>query len=393
MSAERTVSLATQSFRGSRELFEIPETITYLNCANMSPQLRAVTAAGVSAVHKKATPWTLSGDDWFAPSETLRELFARIVNADIDGVALVPSVSYGIAVASANVPVGHGQSIVLLENEFPSNVYAWRELAQRRQAVVRKVRRESHGAWTDAVVDAIRADTAVVSVPNCHWTDGGLIDLARVAQAARSVGAALVIDASQSVGAFPIDVSAIQPDFLVTVGYKWLLGPYGLGYLYVAPRWRTRGVPLEQSWLTRAGAEDFTRLNEYTDTYRPGARRFDMGEFPQFVLTAMARAALQQVVAWRVDRIQQHVSELTSLTEREALSAGATPVSAKERVGHIIGIRPRSGVHQKLLAALAAANIHVSIRGESIRVAPHVYNDDKDIDRLVGVFQADPANR
>jgi selenocysteine lyase/cysteine desulfurase len=211
-------------------LFEIPEGVTYLNCANMSPQLRSVTQAGVAAVRRKASPWTLRSGDWFAPTEHLRTLFASVINADPDGVAIVPSVSYGVALAAANVPVASGQSIVLLEGEFPSNFYAWRELTRRSGGVLRMVARPPSGDWTDSVLSAIDSTTAVVAVPNCHWTDGRFVDLHRVGTAARSVGAAFVIDGSQSLGAYPLDVASIQPDFLVTVGYKWLLGPYGLAH-------------------------------------------------------------------------------------------------------------------------------------------------------------------
>jgi selenocysteine lyase/cysteine desulfurase len=389
MSTVTRAGTPAQRIDSQRQLFDIPETVTYLNCANMSPQLRTVTAAGVAAVHHKAAPWTLRSEEWFAPAERLRALFAAVINADADGIALVPSVSYGIALAAANLEVRRGQSIVLLEGEFPSNVYAWQELARCHGAVIRTVRREATGTWTDSVLDAIRCDTAVVSVPNCHWTDGRLVDLARVAPAARSAGAALVVDASQSAGAYPLDVAVIQPDFLVTVGYKWLLGPYGLGYLYAAPRWRTDGAPLEHSWLTRAGAEDFTRLTEYSDTYRDGARRFDMGEFPQFVLSAMAVAALEQVLAWSVDRIHVTTAALTLLAEQGAAESGVTAVSHRDRVGHVIGIRPRAGVRTSLLAALSGENIYVSIRDRAIRVAPHVYNTEADILRLLAVLHAD----
>jgi len=378
----------TAAVNAQRDLFEIPEGVTYLNCANMGPQLRAVTQAGVLGVHGAASPWARRSDDWFAPTERLRALFARIVNADADGIALVPSVSYGIAVAAANVPIASNQSIVLLDGEFPSNVYAWRELARRRGAVVRTVARRSSGSWTEPVVEAIGPDTAVVSVPNCHWTDGRVLDLTRVAAAARRVGAAVIIDGSQTVGAYPMDVASIQPDFLVTVGYKWLLGPYGLGYLYAAPRWRAQGVPLEHSWLTRAGAEDFARLTDYSETFRPGARRFDMGEYPQFVLTGMAIAALEQVLAWGVDRIQREVAVLTSRLERGAFDAGADAVAAADRVDHLIGIRPRSGMAADLIAALAEAKVYVSIRGDVLRVAPHVFNTAADIDRLLKVLQS-----
>src|SRR5262249_4776586 len=160
------------------------------------------------------------------------------------------------------------------------------------------------------------------------------------------------IDGSQSIGAYPLDVASIQPDFLVTVGYKWLLGPYGLAYLYAAPRWRTSGVPLEYSWLARAGAEDFASLSDYSGSYRPGARRFDMGEFPQFVLTAMATTALEQVIEWGVERVQDAISALTSRVEGAAVWTGADAVRRSDRVGHMIGIRPRAGVGRYLASAL-----------------------------------------
>ncbi len=353
----------------------------------MSPQLRAVSTAGIHAVRARAAPWTLAAPDWFSGAERLRHLFAQIVNAEAEGIALVPSVSYGIAAAAANVEVGAGQSILLLDQEFPSNVYAWRELARRRRAEVRTVCRESGRSWTEAVLGAVAADTAVIAVPNCHWTDGSLIDLARVGVAARSVGASLVVDASQSLGAYPLDVSEVQPDFLVTVGYKWLMGPYGLGYLYVAPRWRPIGVPIEHSWLSRAGSEDFTRLIDYTEAYRDGARRFDMGEFPQFVLTPMAIAALEQILVWGVPRIQETLSALMSQVARGAAGLGGSTPPAAERVGHLTGIRLPDALPNGLAGALAAAKVYVSIRGDSIRVAPHLYNDDSDVDRLLGVLQ------
>ncbi len=354
-----------------RDLFDVPADVTYLNCANMAPRLRAVSNAGNDALGSMATPWRIRSADWFAGAERLRALAARVMGADADGVALVPAASYGIAIAAANVPITRGQSIVLLDQEFPSNVYAWRDLAAARGARIITVDRS-----TDAVLAAIADTTAVVTVPNCHWTDGTIIDLERVAARTREVGAALVIDASQSLGAYPIDVSRIQPDFLVAVGYKWLLGPYGLGYLYVAPRWRENGAPLERSWLTRRGSEDFSRLVDYTDDYRAGARRFDAGEFPQFYLVPMACAALEQILAWGIDEIHR---ELSALTGR--LQGGA---------GHFVGLKRAGGVPASLTADLAREQIYVSVRGDSIRVAPHLHNDVTDIDRLIAVLARHP---
>jgi selenocysteine lyase/cysteine desulfurase len=298
----------------------------------------------------------------------------------------VPAASYGIAVAANNVTVKRGQSIIIVEQEFPSNVYAWRELAKRREGRLVTVRRHPGSGWTEALLQAINEETAVVSVPHCHWTDGSSIDLIRVGERARAAGAALVIDASQSLGARPLDLDRVQPDFLVSVGYKWLLGPYGFGYLYVAPRWHENGSPLEQSWLTRRGSEDFSRLIDYCDEYRPGARRFDMGEFPQFVLASMATVALRQILAWDVETIEQTLSRLTDDIAQRAADAGYEVLPYEQRCRHMIGIRFSAGV--PAAAALAAARVYVSIRGDCIRIAPHLYNDASDIERLFAVLQS-----
>lgn len=236
------------------------------------------------------------------------------------------------------------------------------------------------------MLQAINGETAVVSVPQCHWTDGSLIDLIRVGGRAREVGAALVIDASQSLGACPLDLARVQPDFMVSVGYKWLLGPYGLGYLYVAPRWQENGSPLEQSWLARKGSEDFAHLIDYCDEYRQGARRFDMGEFPQFVLAPMATVALRQVLTWSVETIEDTLSRLTDDIAQRASDSAYAVLPYEQRCRHMIGIRSSRGVPATLPAALAASGVYVSIRGDSIRIAPHLYNDASDIERFFEVL-------
>lgn len=379
----RDLASSTQSVRA---LFEIPDDVIYLNCANMAPQLRSVTQAGIDAVKKKSGPWNLTAPEWFSGAERLRTACAELLGTEADGLALIPAASYGIAIAAANLEINPGQSIVLLDQEFPSNVYAWRELAKRKGAEVRTVKRLDSETWTDSLLRSINSQTAIVSVPHCHWTDGGLVDLVRVSEWARNVGAALAIDASQSLGACPLDLRFVQPDFVVAVGYKWLLGPYGLGYMYVAPKWRDRGTPLEYSWLSRGGSENFAQIVSYRDDYRPGARRFDMGEFPQFVLAPMATAALEQLLAWGVDHIQRSLSSLTDYAWELATQRGYSALPRAERLGHMIGIRLPGGILDEVLRRLEKARIYASVRGNSLRIAPHLYNNRADIDRLFEVL-------
>lgn len=367
-----------------RTFFNLPDNLTYLNCAAMSPQLRSVTEAGLEAVRQKERPWEM---DWFAAVESLREAVARLLAVETNAVAMIPSVSYGIAIAAANVRVREGEGIVILGEQFPSNVYAWRELARAKNARLVTVQKGPSDDWTAAVLDAIDEDTAVVSVPNCHWTDGALVDLVEVGKRARDVGAALVVDASQSLGAYPIDVAAVQPDFLVSVGYKWLMGPFGLGYLYAAPRWHEEGRPIEESWLTRSNAKEFDALVNYTDAYREGAGRFDMGEYPQMVHAPMAHAAVSQILDWGVERIQTTLGHLTDLLAEETQAMGCTVLPPEKRVGHMLGIRFPDGIPDALPGRLQEERVIVSVRGDAVRVSPHVYNGEEDVERFLDVLR------
>ena len=370
---------------GQRAAFDLPREVAYLNCAYMSPQLHRVTEAGQKAVLRKTMPWKVRPNDYFDGGEELRGLVGRLIGSDAEGVALAPSASYGLALAAANLDVQAGQNLIVLAEQFPSNVYVWREMARERGAHLRTVARPETGGWTEAVLDALDERTAVLALPNVHWTDGTLVDLEKIGAAARAVGAALVVAASQSLGAMPFSVDRVRPDFLVFVGYKWMLGPYGTAYLYAAPH-RREGRPLEQSWLTRAGSEDFTRLVQYSDAYRAGARRYDVGQFNSLVQVPMNIAAVEQLLEWGVERISAGIARLTDAVAEGAQRLGCEVAPANQRSPHMIGVRLPCEMPEGLTERLASEQVHVSIRGQSIRVSPHLYNDMEDVDRLLDVL-------
>jgi selenocysteine lyase/cysteine desulfurase len=369
------------SLGDQRGLFEMPEEVAYLNCAYMSPQLRSVREIGERAVARKSRPWEITPNDFFEDAEKSRVLFARLIGGEADGVALIPSVSYGMAVAAANVKVEPGENILLLEEQFPSNVYPWRELAKHSGAQLVTVPRPADHDWTSVVLEYVDEKAAVVAVPNCHWTDGALVDLARVGERARQAGAALVVDAIQSLGAHPFDLAEVRPDFLVASAYKWLLGPYGVGFMYVGEEYR-EGAPIEHNWINRRGSEDFSGLIDYQDAFQPGARRYDVGERSNFVLLPMANEALRQILDWGVKNVSETIGELTDLIEEEAGKRGIEAVPAKRRGRHMIGLRLGSQAPEDLAARLAAKRVFVSVRGESVRVSPHLYNTKESVDRL-----------
>ena len=369
-----------------RELFEIAEGVAYLNCAYMSPQLRTVREIGERAVARKSRPWEITPDDFFEDVEVARTLFARLVGGDADGVAVVPSVSYGISVAAANVTVREGEKIIVLEDQFPSNVYSWRELASREGAELVTVPRPEDSDWTGALNAEIDDRTAVVAAPNCHWTDGSLVDLSRVGERVREVGAALVIDGIQSVGALPFDVSEVRPDFLVAASYKWLLGPYGVGFMYVDEKHR-EGRPIEHNWVNRHKSEAFSQLVDYQDAFQPGARRYDVGERSNFVLLPMANEALRQLLGWGIENVSVTIGALTDLVEQMAAERGIETLPKDRRARHLIGLRLGPDAPADLATRLMRHDVFVSVRGPSVRVSPHLYNTRADVERFFEVLE------
>jgi selenocysteine lyase/cysteine desulfurase len=373
-----------------RELFDIPDDVAYFNCASLAPQLEAAREAAATGLARRARPWSVTSADWFTEAEERRALFARLAGVDPDGVALVPATSYGLAVAAANLAARPGQRVLALAEDYPSNWYTWRRFAGRTGAELVAVERRDGQGWGEAVVEALDERTAVVAVLAAHWTDGGAVDLQAIGDRAREVGAALVVDASQALGAMPLDLAAVRPDFLVSVGYKWLLGPVGLGYLYVAEPHRD-GVPLEENWISRLGSEDFGALANYQDGYQPGARRFDVGQRTHFETTPMAVAALRQLLDWEVPRIAATLGQVTGRIQRqvEAIGLGLT---TGDRVPHMLGIALPDQARDAVAGALTRAGVFAGVRGSSLRVSPHLWTTGQDIDRLVDAL-ATATNR
>jgi len=385
--------LACQKFR-----FALPEGLHYLNCAYMSPLAQVVRAAGIQGIDRQAAPQLIQPSDFFDESHLVRCLFSRLINVpDPNRVAMVPSVSYGLATVARNAAASAGDNIVILEEQFPSNVYTWRRLCTDRGLTLRVVPAPEISAsarastWNSRLLTAIDRRTSVVAIPQVHWADGTLFDLEQVGERARECGALLVVDGTQSVGAFPFDVQQVQPDALVCAGYKWLLGPYTLGLAYYGPAF-DHGVPLEEGWITRRHSETFADLVQYRDEYQPGALRFDMGERSNFTLMPMLAAALELVLSWTVPAIQDYCQRLTGSLSTRLRERGYWVEDDRSRGAHLFGIRPPATVDTARLATrLQSRKVAVSVRGNAVRVAPHVYNEPADIEALLDALDDDTA--
>ena len=370
-----------------RSLFSIPNEVVYLNTAYMSPLMNSVVDAINHGAKLKASPWDLTINDFFENSELVRELFANLVNVSLRNIALVPSASYGLETAAKNLKVGSGRSVVMLENQFPSHVYPWQRLVKEKGGKLIKVKEKQDRNLTELVLELINEQCAIVAVPNVLWTNGLMLDLISISQRCKEVGAALVLDLTQSVGAVNTDLGQIDPDFAVVAAYKWMMSPYSTGYLYVSEK-HWDGEPLEGNWISRRDGKNFSNLVNYTDHYEDGAVRFDMGERANFALLPGSIEALKQLHKWDVKKIEKTLRQNNSILSDQLRSLGFVIPSDAERGPHFIGAKLPENSPKDLLKILASNKIYVSERGGVVRITPNVWNNQEDYQKFLTTVAA-----
>ena len=364
-----------------RHHFDLPEQIVYMNCAAQGPAPKAAAEAGRRAVDRKARPWEPERQNLSAEMHRARELFAGFVSCAPEDIAISTATSYGVGIAARNLSLERGQAIVVLEAQFPSNYYAWQRVAERDQARLIVVPHPSDGDWTAAVLEHLGPDVGLVALPNVHWVDGGVLDLAVIADVVHAQGAALLIDATQSIGVMPLDVARIDPDYVACSAYKWLLSPDQSGYLYVAPR-RQHGEPLEHNHAGRIGDGPMTHSPGYGARFRPGAERFDQGAADSMIHMPMAVAAMEQIATWGVEEIARTIEPVVDRIADAASERGWWVPPKAHRSPHFVGLKLPEPPAAELADALASEDIYVSLRNGLVRVAPYVFNRLEEVDRL-----------
>ena len=372
-----------------RAEFDIPRDTCYLNAAYMSPQPRDVLEASIRGATQRSKPWQITPPEFFSKVEALRAAFARQVSCSPDNIAIVPSAGYGVSCAAKNLPLSDGGLVLALDEQFPSNYYAWRRDALAANAEFCVVSKEAGQSWAEALLEAIRLhgdDIEIATLEGHHWASAEFVDLEAVIPALREIGARVVLDLTQSIGAYPIDIKRLAPDFMVTSGYKWQFCPYGVAFLYVDEQ-QFDGVPIEEAWMDRDGAEDFSRLAEFTDSYQPGARRFDMSEKSSFSNVAGALAALRKLEEWNIVTISEMLANTNDRIAEILSGHGFETMAAGARAPHFQGARLPATDPRKLADRLIESKVYASVRGDYLRVAPHVYTDDEDIARFDEVLE------
>jgi len=374
--------------------FNLTEDVTYLNTSYMSPNLKTVEKTGIEAIQRKSNPYTITPQDFFDPVTNLKKLYAKLIDVNkYNRIACIPSVSYGIACVTNNIKLKKGDEILVIEDQFPSNYYAWEKLAKKYDAVVKiidnpKTSSNRSELWNKHILNGISEKTAVVAMCHVHWADGSLFDLMSIRDKTKQHNALLIIDGTQSVGAYPFSVNTIQPDALICAAYKWLFGPYSFGFAYFGSYF-DNGTPIEESWYNRMESENFAGLTNYNDTYKPGAHRFDMGETANFISVPMATAAIEQIIEWTPNEIQLYCHNISKEALVELQTLGFTVEDDAYRGYHLIGVEIPEFVNiEQLKMAFEKNNIFVSIRGNYIRVAPHLYNLKDDFTLLVETIKS-----
>lgn len=374
-----------------KDSFDLDEGVTYLNGAYMSPLLNKVRDVGLQALVKKSKPWSIPPAAFFDSVLHLKKLVARVIQTDqTERIVIIPSVSYGMANVARNIKFKKGDHIVLLDKQFPSNYFIWKSLAEKHELILDIVSppadSNQHGpSWNEALLNTITTATRLVTIEHIHWADGTIFDLKAIRKKTNEVGALLVVDVTQSLGAFPFDQSLFQVDALVGAAYKFMMGPYAMGIAYYGPAF-DQGTPIEENWINKKGSEVFEKLLDYESEYKPGAARYSMGEQSQFIHVPMQIAAFEQLLDWNIDNIQSYCKGIVD-TILPSLKENDIWIEEKLwRANHLFGIRPSQGITVSLKEKLLANQIYVSYRSDTIRISPNVYNTAEDLIKLVATI-------
>lgn len=375
-----------------KHLFTLDPTIHYLNCASKSPLLKKGEEAAIQALVRNRNPATISVNDFFDEVEEVRQLFGNIVNAEASNIALIPSSSYGFSTVLKNVlPKKNGNAIVL-DEEFPSgyfSVQTWckehhNELITVKPSLDLKTLGEN---WNANILEAIDKNTSLVLISAIHWMTGLKYDLEAIGAKCAEVGAYFIVDGSQAVGALPIDVKTLNIDALVCAGYKWLFGSYSLGIAYIGDRFNN-GQPLEESWMNRTNAKDFSSLTTYETNYQPNAGRYNVGETSNLVLMPILKAGLEQLNIWEVPNIQTYTKELIHPLLNYLKNIGVILETERYFSNHLFSLPLASHLSlDRLRASLSRHNVVISSRGKHLRVSVNVYNDSNDIQQLIAAIE------
>lgn len=371
-----------------KHLFQLEEDIHYLNCAYKAPLLRTAEEAAIKALVKMRNPIHLIPSDYFDEAEEARRLFGEIVNCHASEVAIVPSTSYAFSSVLKNINPGKGYHALTIENEFPSDYFSIRRWCDENEAELKIISPNSDlkqlgEDWNEQILNSITEKTAVVILSSIHWMSGLRFDLEKIGRRCKKTGTKLIVDGTQSVGALPMDVKKYQIDALVCASYKWLFGPYSVALAYIGEAFN-EGVPLEESWMNRTNAQDFSNLTNYDPIYKPNAGRYNVGQSSKLILMPMLIASLKQINEWTVSGIQEYCRQLIQPLLSYLKSLDIILEHESYFSNHLFSLPLPAIIDGELFKQRLNENkIMLSVRKDKLRISVNVYNTPEDIERLI----------
>jgi len=359
----------------------------YLNCAYQGPFPLTAVERVHAACELKCHPERLVERDYFDPPERVRARLARLIGATPEEVALTNSATQGIGIAAAGLEFHAGDEVVVARTNFPSNLFTWLHLRRRGVRVVVVEARDGY-VHAEDVAPAMSPRTRVLALDWVSYTTGARIDLATFGELAHRHGALFVVDGSQGVGALELKLSELPVDALAGAAYKWLLGPYGTGFVYLRADVQDRLELQVVNWLSAEGSDDFDELPIEGFTLPKAARVFDVPETANFLNLYALEASLEYVESVGVGTVTYHCTRLLDRLIEGLRSQGfqLSAAADSQRRSTILGFRAHSleatrEIHQRL----ERAHISVTLRHGMIRVSPYLYNGETDTDRLLAV--------
>jgi cysteine desulfurase/selenocysteine lyase len=374
------------------EWFEF-EDATYLNLAGESPMPKVSLRAVQAAIADKKHPHHRADSVFYEIPNRIRANIAQLIGAKPEEVAVTTGASAGaIAVAHA-LEWKAGDEVITAVREFPLQFTTWKPMEERVGLKVKSVEPRERFLTADDLIAAMTPKTKLVSVSMVRFDDGSLLDARRVAEACHAQGALLLLDVSQSCGAVPMNVRELGADFLICAGYKWLLGPYGAGFFWIKHELLAQIRPGPFNWMSVPGSDNFAKLNFADPKPADSAKRWDAPEWAShfnFNLVGFD-ASLEFVVHMGPETVERHNRSLIELMyERlpKDRCVPASPLDAARRgpYGCFAARTPEKTA--ELYKKLRAENVIVSLREGNVRVSPHLYNTERDIDRLISVVTA-----
>ena len=358
---------------------------TYLNNASTGPLPERTRVALAEFNRRRTMPFQLSDSDQFAVLTKSRLLVSRLLSVAPEEIALTVNTGFGLSMAARALPLGRGDIVLVSDKEFPANVYPWMRLSDTG-VTMEQVPTTADG-WPDEARLLERLSdprVRVLAISLVQFSNGYLADLAALSDATRRNGAYLVVDAIQAVGQVPIDLSRGQVDVLACGGQKWLLSPWGSGFVYVRRELIPALSPPITGWMAFEGTDDFNRLTNYHDSLRGDARRFELITLPYQDFAGM-NASLSLLLELGIDRIAEHLRVLQRPLVEWAERRGVRVVSPRGRAATGILCLAPARVDEAY-RALKAARIICSLREGAIRLSPHAYNTVAEMERVVDVL-------